>query len=119
MIGRRSTDFVAVDDADTVAAVRFIRDHACKGVAVDDVLDCVQLSRSTLKRRFAELLHHSPSEEIRRVRIARVKELLAATPYPLAKIAALAGFRHVESMCKIFKQATGVTAGKYRKQWQP
>jgi len=118
VVSRRSTDFVAVGDPDLAAAVRFIRDHACEGITIDDVIDHVQLSRSTLKRRFAQALRRSPSEEIRRVRIARVKELLTATAYPLMKIAALAGFEHVESMCKLFKHATGSTPGKYRKEWQ-
>jgi LacI family transcriptional regulator len=118
VVSRRSTDIVAVDDPDLAAAIRFIREHACEGIEIDDVIQNVYVSRSTLKRRFALHLRRSPSEEIRRVRIARVKELLAATPYPLHRIADLAGFQHVESMCKLFKQMTGRTPGKYRKEWQ-
>ncbi|MBN2218431.1 MAG: DNA-binding transcriptional regulator [Pirellulales bacterium] len=118
VVSRRSTDFVAVGDVDLAAAVRFIREHACDGIDIDAVVECVQLSRSTLKRRFADVLRRSPSEEIRRVRIARVKELLTTTSYPLFKIATLAGFKHVESMCKLFKNSTGRTPGQYRQEWQ-
>lgn len=118
VVSRRSTDVLAVDDADLAAALRFIRDHACDGIDIDDVIGHVHVSRSTLKRRFSQLLRRSPSEEIRRVRVVRVKELLTTTPHPLAKVAAIAGFDHVESMCKLFKKATGRTPGEFRAEWR-
>ncbi len=117
VVTRKSTDVLTIPDADLAAALRSIREHACEGVTIDDLVRQVQVSRSTLKRRFAALLHRSPHEEIRRVRIDRVMQLLGTTKLPLARIAPLAGFRHVESMCRLFKQKTGQTPGHYRKMW--
>ena len=117
VVTRQSTDVLAISDADVAAAVRFIRENACSGLAVEDVVRQVDLSRSTLKRRFAAVLRRSPKDEITRVQIERVTQLLSTTELPLAKIAGLAGFRHVESMCKLFRRKTGTTPGRYRKMW--
>jgi LacI family transcriptional regulator len=76
----------------------------------------VPLSRRTLERRFAALLGRSPRDEIARVQLGHVKQLLTMTNYPLSKIAQLAGFRYVESMCVLFKKATGLTPGQYRRE---
>jgi LacI family transcriptional regulator len=117
VVMRQSTDVLAISDADVAAAVRFIREHACDGIAVDDVVQQIDLSRSTLKRRFAAILRRSPNDEIHRVQIERVMKLLSTTELSLAKIADLAGFHHVESMCKLFKRTTRTTPGHYRKMW--
>lgn len=114
VVPRQSTDIVAVGDADVAAAVYFIRSRACDGIQVSDVVQHVHVSRSTLERRFSKLLGRSPKAEILRVRLDRVKHLLAMTDYPLGKIARLAGFEYMESMCECFKRVTGQTLGEYR-----
>ncbi len=68
VVARQSTDFVAVADADTAAALHYIREHACDGIDVDDVLAHVPVSRRTLERRFATFLGHSPRDVIAGVR---------------------------------------------------
>ncbi len=113
---RQSTDVVAIPDAATAAAMHFIREHACNGIAVDTVFRHVAVSRSTLERRFAKYLDSTPRAEIVRVQIQRVKQLLTGTDYPLIRIAQLAGFNHVEYMCSLFKNREGQTAGRYRKE---
>lgn len=117
VVPRQSTDVVAVGDADVAAAVHFIRAHACDGIQVSDVVAHAEVSRSTLERRFQRLLGRSPKEEILRIRLDRVKHLLTMTDYPLARIAELAGFEYMESMCSGFKRITGITPGQYRKNW--
>jgi LacI family transcriptional regulator len=114
VVARQSTDVVAIGDACVTAAVHFIREHACDGIQVKDILRHVRVSRSTLERRFARLLGRSPSTEISRVRLDRVKHLLSMTDYPLAKVARLTGFGYTESMCYCFKQTVGRTPGQYR-----
>jgi LacI family transcriptional regulator len=115
VVARQSTDLVAVSDPDVATALHYIREHACEGISVDDVLTHSLVSRRTLERRFAELLGRSPGDEIARVRLAHLKRLLLMTDYPLAKIAELTGFEYVESMCAIFKKTTGQTLGQYRR----
>jgi LacI family transcriptional regulator len=116
IVARLSTDIVAVADADVAAALHYIREHACDGTTIDDILSHVPISRRTMERRFAELLGRSPMDEIIRIQLGYVKPLLSATDNPLDKIAPLAGFRYVQSMCVLFKKRTGRTPGQYRRE---
>jgi len=111
---RRSTEVLAIDDRHVAAAIRFIREHACEGIGVPDILGVIPLSRSVLERRFATLVGRAPKAEILRVQMQRAKELLAATDFPLNVIAEKAGFKHPEYLSAIFKKKTGVTPGRYR-----
>jgi len=114
MVVRASSDALSVTDTDVVTALRFIREHACDPVDVSDVVRHVNLSRSTLQRRFRELLGRSVHDEILRMRLLRAQELLAETDLPLARIADRAGFRHSEYLSAVFKQRIGMTPGNYR-----
>ena len=82
---------------------------------MEDVLAKVRLSRSTLERRFAKYLGRSPKAEILSVQLQHVKRFLSETDYPLARIAHLSGFSHVENMCNFFKSKTGQTPGQFRR----
>ena len=48
VIGRRSTDTIAVEDPDMAAALRFIREHAAKGIRVTDVAAAAAVSSPDL-----------------------------------------------------------------------
>jgi len=111
---RQSSDAFAVPDPVIAAALRFIRERACDGASVQDILDHLRVSRSWLERKFRKLLNRSPQAEIRNVQIKRCKELLRTTGLSLEKIAALAGFEHPEYMSVVFKRETGDTPGHYR-----
>jgi LacI family transcriptional regulator len=113
---RGSTDVLATDDADVSAAVRFIRAHASEGINVEDVLEAVPVSRRVLEARFKKLLGRTPHEEITRVQIERVKELLAETDLPLAAVAQRAGYKYVEYMSVVFKREAGLPPSEYRQE---
>lgn len=116
---RQSTDVLAIPDPQVAKALRFIREHACDGIDVDDVVRVVQMHRATLKRRFEKLLGRSPKAEIMRLQLRRVKELLRETDFTLVRIADLTGFRHSEYMSVLFKRKEGVTPGQYRHKYGP
>ena len=113
---RQSTDVLAIADPDIAAAVKLIRQSACNGLTVQEVLDHVAISRSLLERGFHKYLGRTPQAEIRKVQIRRVTELLAETDLSLARIAQLAGYEHPEYMSVVFKRETGQTPGRFRRQ---
>lgn len=115
---RQSTDVLAVDDRDVARAVQFIREHACEGINVSDLLRTVPLSRRVLEQRFQKLLGRTPREEILHVRLARVRQLLGETDLPLYLIAERTGFEHVEYLSVVFKRETGQTPSEYRQETQ-
>lgn len=111
---RQSTDVLAVDDRDVARAVRFIREHACAGIKVGDVLRAVPLSRRVLEQRFRRRLGHTPHEEILFVRLQRVQQLLVETDLPLYLVAERTGFDHVEYLSVVFRRETGSTPSAFR-----
>ena len=116
VITRHSTDVLAIDDKNVAAALSFIREHACRGITVDDVLKHAFVSRSQLEKKFRRHLGRSPQAEIRRVQVTKIRQLLFETTYPLKKIAELTGFEHVEYMCVVYKRLTGEAPGAYRRR---
>ena len=115
VVPRASSDALATDDADVSAAVRFIRERACDGIDVSDVVGMVPLSRRVLESRFKRLVGRSPHEEIDRVRMTRARELLRGTDLSLARIAEKVGFPHAEYLSVVFKKRVGMTPRAYRK----
>jgi len=115
VVTRRSTEVLAIADTELVKAVSYIREHACNGITVSDVLGNLSISRSSLERRFAKVFCTSPKAEIIRVRLARVKQLLVETDYSLPVIAEMTGFSHSEYMSALFRNKIGKTPGAYRR----
>jgi LacI family transcriptional regulator len=113
---RQSTDVMAIDDPHIVSTLRFIRQNACSGIQVRDLLARVPLSRRVLESRFKERIGRTPHEEITRIRMERVKTLLLETDLPLAAIAKRTGFNYIEYLNEAFKKWVGTTPGKYRKE---
>lgn len=113
---RQSTDVVAIDDRDVAAALRYIRENACRGLTVNDVVRNSPVSRSTLERALRKYLGRTPQQEIRSVQIKRVRELLATTNLSVEQIAPLCGFDHPEYLHVVFKRVTGTTPGEFRLQ---
>src|SRR5262249_43026558 len=110
-----STDVLAIDNPDVAAAVRYIREHACAGIDVGDVVAQVPLSRRSLERHFQKYLGHSPNDEIVRVQVRRVQALLAGTDLPLGTVATLAGFSQPEYMSAVFRKHVGQAPRAFRK----
>lgn len=116
VVTRLSTDILAVGDRNVAAALSYIREQACKGISVDEVVARVSASRSQLEKKFRRFIGRSPQAEIRRVQLTRVKELLAETDLPLKSIAAMTGFEHMEYLSVVFKRVTGESPGQFRKR---
>ncbi|MHC5538559.1 XylR family transcriptional regulator [Singulisphaera rosea] len=112
---RQSSDVTAISDPRVADALSFIREHACEGIGVEDVLTHVDVSRSLLQRTFRKVLGRTIHEAIVDVRIQRVKQLLSETELPLTAIAERAGFAYVEYLSTIFRRETGQTPSSYRR----
>ncbi len=111
---RESTDISAIEDQCVALALQFIRKNASANIQVTDLVRHVSLSRRVLENRFHKAIGRTPHEEILRVRINRVKELLSETDLTISQIAVRAGFEHSEYMASAFKRETGLTPSQYR-----
>ena len=114
-VGRRSTDAIAVADRRVADAVRFIRENARQAIGVADVVRHSTLSRRALEIRFHGSMGRSMREEIQRVRLEWVKQLIVETDLPMSKIADCTGFRGESYLCKVFRRLMDTTPGQYRR----
>jgi LacI family transcriptional regulator len=96
VVARRSTDMLATDDADLAAALHFIRDHACDGIRLDDMLRHVAISQRALERKFRSFLGRTPKAELLRVQMTRAAELLTDSDLPIKEVAQRCGFHNKE-----------------------
>ena len=103
-----------IDDTAVVTALKIIRERACNGLCVADILAEVPIARSSLERRFRQHLGRSPQAEIRNIQMRRAQQLLSETNLPLSQIANLTGFKHAEYFSVVFKREMGETPGQYR-----
>jgi len=111
---RQSTDVVAIPDEKIARALRYIKGRACQGINVADVLRECPMARTQLERRFRQVIGRSPREEIERVRMGKVQELLSRTTLPISAVAEEAGFEYPEYLSVAFKRCFGVTPKAYR-----
>lgn len=116
---RRSTEVLAIEDRHIAAALKIIRERACDGLDVPTLLKAVPLSRSSMERRFSQLLGRSPNSEILRIKLDRTKHLLMDSDLTMNVITEKAGFESQEYMSRVFKKKFGLTPGQFRAQSHP
>jgi LacI family transcriptional regulator len=116
IIVRESTDILSISDPVVARAVQFIRDNFRGGIKVADVVRHVLVSQSVLQQRFRKALNQTVHEMIVSLRVQHVEQLLFETDFPLARIAAIVGFEHVQHMSEVFTRVTGRRPGRYRQE---
>jgi LacI family transcriptional regulator len=114
VVTRRSTDVVASEDEEVARAARFIRDNACQGLQVVDVLAHVGMSRASLQQRMKQVLGRTIHQEIQRVRLQKVKDRLLVPGLTIKQVARESGFASVQYMTRVFHAMTGETPAQYR-----
>ena len=114
VVERQSTDVVSVADVRVAAALRFIRQHACEGITVAEVLRAVPMSRTLLERKFTAMIGHSPHRQIVHQKIERAKHLLVESEVSISVVAELAGFDNASYLSVAFRRETGESPYKYR-----
>lgn len=111
---RASTDSLAVLDSHVARAMGYIQQHAIEKLSPDDVARHVGLSRRSLEGRFRQALNRTPYQQIARVRLNKIRELLSKTDMTLAEIAEALNIPHSEYLSVFFKKQTGKTPSEYR-----
>ncbi len=116
IVTRRSTDVIAVADAEVAAAMKFIRKNARFPIGVEDVAGHSGVSRRTLQVRFQKALGQPIRDEIQRARLTLARQMLIETDLPVWKVAQNAGFNSLSYLERVFRRATGMSLAKYRRR---
>jgi len=117
IVTRQSTDILAIEDAEVTAAVRYIREHAKETIQVHDVVGAISASRRSLEQRFRKILNRSILDEIKRIHIEQVAQMLIETNFSIKQISLSLGHRGTENISRYFRQFTGLSPSEFRKQY--
>jgi len=119
IVTRMSTDVLAMNDPDVSSALQFIRRNPNRLIQVDDVVEATNVSRRVLEKRFKSILRRSVHQEIRRVRVNNIVQLLIGSDMNITEIALHTGFDGVEHIARYFRKETGMSLRDYRKKHAP
>ncbi len=119
IVTRMSTDVLAMNDPDVSAALQFIRRNPNRLIQVDNVVEATNVSRRVLEKRFKSILRRSVHQEIRRVRVNNIVQLLIGSDMNITEIALHTGFDGVEHIARYFRKETGMSLRDYRKKHAP
>ncbi|WP_035603312.1 HAD-IA family hydrolase [Haloferula sp. BvORR071] len=120
LVVRESSDTLAIADPQIRELVRLIRLRAPReALLVSELEDLTPLSMTTIKARFAALLGHGPKQEIQRVRLRHLQQLLADPAQSLAEIARRMQFASAHELSRFFLAETGERPSDFRKKHAP
>ncbi len=115
VIERRSTDYRSLTDPAVIQAMHYIRNHACKGIKVEQVLDAVGISRSNLEKRFKEEVGETIHTVIHSEKAGKkARSLLVSTTLSINEISQMCGYPSLQYFYSVFKKEYDVTPKEYR-----
>jgi LacI family transcriptional regulator len=113
---RNSSDATVSKDPIVLSATKLIKSKVAEGISIKQLVAELNVSRSTLERRFHDQMHCSPFDYISRCRVSRAQQLLATTNYSMFQIARMSGFNNTGYMSVAFRAHTGRTPTQYRQE---
>ncbi len=119
IVARESTNTFAIDDLIVTEAVQYIRSVApVYPIHVTEVAARSSLSLSGFNKHFVQQMGHTPKEEIKRVRLAKLQTLLKNSNEKISQIAKEMKFGSPEELARFFKRETGMVPKEYRSRYQ-
>lgn len=113
---RRSSDLLAITDPKLAVVLRRIRERACEGVRVADILQPRDGARRTIEKKFQILLGRSIEDEIRRCRMETARQMLLTTSQSVEYVSDKCGFVSLAHFSRLFKKHFGQSPSQFRKQ---
>ena len=104
VVTRQSTDIFAINDTNVAEALRFIQQHSFEPIQVHEVVGATALSRRYLHQKFRQTLGRSIHEEITRVRVEKICQLLIETNLNISQIAFKMGFMDDHHLARYFQK---------------
>ena len=97
---------------------QWLEDNYSAGSTVDALVKRSGLPERTLKRRFTKATGLAPIAYIQRLRIEEAKRRLERTDLPVDEISWTVGYEDPAFFRRLFKRATTVTPGEYRRKFR-
>lgn len=118
VVTRRSTDIFAIEDRQVASAISYIWENRFSLINVSDVVAASKVSRRNLELRFKKFLNRSIHDEIKRVHVDLMAELLIETNLSVSKIAMMLGHNSPENICRYFKSQRKMSPVQFREEFE-
>ncbi len=115
---RESTVSKKSPDLFILQARMMIREKACYGLTVDQIIQSLPVARSTFEKRYKAVTGVSPAHEIRDIRIKKARHLLIHTDLSVEEIGRIIGFTDPRPFVVFFKRIVQQTPGEFRNSHQ-
>jgi LacI family transcriptional regulator len=116
VVTRRSTEALAFEDPHISTAMRLIHQQIATGISIKELLRHIPVSRKWLDLQFKAVIGRTPSQEIRKLRLAAIRDMLIKTDLGIRQIAQRCGFSNAENMIRFFRDAEGVPPQRFRER---
>lgn len=117
VVERRSTEILGAGNPLARRALLYLWDHLSGPTQPADVARAVGVSRQYLDRLFLASFGRTVKQEQVRVRMQRIREMLATSGLSLKEIAAATGFRTLAHMSRAFAEEHKLTLRQFRLQF--
>lgn len=111
---RHSANHLVVEDRQLRRTMTYLSARLQDPISIGGMCQELRLARRSLERKFKEFYRCSPWQMLCRMRVARAKQLLSETNYPVSMIAELCGFNDPERMAVVFRREIGMSPTKWR-----
>jgi transcriptional regulator GlxA family with amidase domain len=105
-------------DALVLQMQNWLKAHYMVANAVEEMLRRSGLQRRSFERRFAKATGHSPIAYVQALRVEEAKRRLERTDTPIDEISYDVGYENAAFFRRLFKRATRLTPGAYRRRFQ-
>lgn len=119
VIGRRSTDALAIKDRLVARTLRTIRERMAELEDAADLIQAIGVPRRTLEVKFRKVTGQTLAGELANARVSRARELLSTTDLSVKEIAYLVGFSEPRMLTLVFKRLAGELPSEYRERVRP
>ena len=99
-----------------INSTNYMKQHISEAFSLSELAHNAMESRTSYVEKFKMLFKMTPFEYLRKLRVNHAIKLLTATTKSIAEIAQSCGFSDSAHMIKIFKEDTGLSPAKYRKE---
>ncbi|WP_265562633.1 GlxA family transcriptional regulator [Streptomyces hygroscopicus] len=96
----------------------WIQENLHRALPVSELADRASMSPRHFARVFRRAVGVTPGQYVRRLRIARARQLLEVTELSVGQIASRCGFTTVETFLRAFGALLGLTPAQYRQHFQ-
>ena len=98
----------------TQNSISYINQHYSEKIDITDLAIYLNLSPSSVFRKFKQEFHKTPANYINEIRLSHASVLLETESSPIANIASTVGFDDVFYFSKLFKKKFGISPSVYR-----